>query len=88
MAQTAPAGLPRLLLRIFSGISLTALPATLLWLVLVAISYCIWGALVGLVLLALGRNGRRIQGVVAAPLAWIARLFGAPAAAEFLAPQR
>jgi hypothetical protein len=76
------------LLRIFSGISLSPLPATLLWLVLVAISYSIWALLAGLVLFALGRTGRRIQGVLAAPLAWIALRLGQPAIAEFLAPQR
>ena len=81
-------GLPRYLVGRFAGISLSVVPATLLWLALVAISYCIWGVLAGIVLAALGRTGRRIQAMLAAPLAGLVRLFGAVDAAEFLAPQR
>ncbi len=80
--------LPRMLLRLFAGLSLSTVSATLLWLTLVAISYTLWGVLAGFVLVVLGPTGRRIQALLAAPLAALVRTFGAVTAAEFLAPER
>jgi hypothetical protein len=79
--------LPRILLRLFAGMNLAPVAATVLWLFLVALSYAFWGLLTGFLLLAMGPTGRRIQSFLAGPLASLARSFGGYTTAEFLAPQ-
>jgi hypothetical protein len=80
-------GLPRLLLAMMGGASLSPWTATPLWFVLAVGCWTLLGAGVGLLLGVFGARGVRLLSEAAAPLAWLVRMGGGRGIAAFFSLQ-